>query len=262
MHQPREVERLARRNPVIVHDVERIAGLPHVQPRQRAPGAADGIECAALALAENVEALEGIGDQLLGLLDRLAGQVLQGQAAERQRQTVPHAGTVHVDQFERAAAKIADNAVRLVDTGDDAERGEMRLALARQDFDFGATDALGLGDEGTAVPGIAAGGGGDRPNLGDVLNVAQGAEPYQSRERGIDGFLRQEAGGLHLTAETGEHLLVENRRRRPGQALVNHKAHRVRTDVDDGYGRTVVEPALDRLMANDRALMRLRRCAG
>ena len=63
MHQPREVERLARRDAVIVHDVKRIAGLPHMQPRQRAPGAADGVEGAALAFAEDVEALEGIGDQ-------------------------------------------------------------------------------------------------------------------------------------------------------------------------------------------------------
>ncbi len=30
---------------------------------------------------------------------------------------------MHVDQFERAAAEIADDAVGIVDAGDDAERG-------------------------------------------------------------------------------------------------------------------------------------------
>ena len=49
MHQPGEFQRLARARSVTVHDVQRIAGLPHVQPRQRAPGAADRVEGAALA---------------------------------------------------------------------------------------------------------------------------------------------------------------------------------------------------------------------
>ena len=49
VHETRELERFPRRHHVAVHDVELAAGLPHVQPRQRAPSAADGIKGAAFA---------------------------------------------------------------------------------------------------------------------------------------------------------------------------------------------------------------------
>ena len=56
----------------------------------------------------------------------------------------------------------------LMDAGHDAERGELGLALARQDSDRRAADARRLGDEGAAVARVAAGGGGDRPHLAHV----------------------------------------------------------------------------------------------
>ena len=70
---------------------------------------------------------------------------------------------MHVDQFERAAAEIADDAVRLVEARDDAERRKLRLALAGEHLDALAADALGRGDEFGPVVGIAAGGGRDAP---------------------------------------------------------------------------------------------------
>ena len=70
VHQPRELERLARRDAVIMHDVERIAGLPHVQPRQRTPGAADRVEGAALAVMQHVEVFERLLDEFFRLLER------------------------------------------------------------------------------------------------------------------------------------------------------------------------------------------------
>ena len=65
----------------------------------------------------------------------LCDSVLQRQAAERQRHAAADAAALHVDQLERTAAEIADDAVGLVDAGDDAERGQFRLARARQDFE-------------------------------------------------------------------------------------------------------------------------------
>ena len=53
MHQAREFERLVGADRIAVHDMQRIAGLPHVQSRERAPGAADRIEGAVLASFEN-----------------------------------------------------------------------------------------------------------------------------------------------------------------------------------------------------------------
>ncbi len=172
VHQPRKLQRLARRDAVIVHDVERIAGLPHVQPRQRAPGATNRVEGAALPIVQHVEVFERRFNDFLGFFKRLAGDVLQGQAAERQRHAAAHARAVHVDQFERAAAEIADDAVRLMDAGHDAERGEMGLAFTRQNGDRRAADARRFGDEGAAIACIAAGRGGDRPDFSHMQDVA------------------------------------------------------------------------------------------
>jgi len=66
----------------------------------------------------------------------------------------------HVDQFERAAAEIADDAVGLVNARDDAERRQPGFHRARQDFDRDAADPFGLGDEVRSVGGVAARGGG------------------------------------------------------------------------------------------------------
>ena len=157
---------------------------------------------------------------------------------------VAHAGAMHVDQFERTAAEVADDAVRSVNAGDDAERGQVRLARARQHLDRGAADALGLRDEGAAVLGVAAGGGGDRPHPAHVQHVAERAEALERGERDLDRLRRQQPGGLHLAAEAGQHLFVEDRRRRARQPLVDDEPHRVGADVDDRDRRSVVEPAL------------------
>ena len=55
-HHAAEVGRLAGIDRVVVHDVQRIALLPHVQPGQRAPGAADGVERRLAPFASTFEA--------------------------------------------------------------------------------------------------------------------------------------------------------------------------------------------------------------
>src|SRR5262245_1666649 len=131
-----------------------------------------------------------------------------------------------------------------MEAGDDPERGELRLALAGDHLDLGSADALRFLDKRLAIAGIAAGRGRDHPQARYVDAVAQRAEAAQRRERLVDRILRQEAGRLHLAAEPGEHLLVEDRGRAPGEALVDHEPHRVRADVDDADRRSVIEAAL------------------
>ena len=114
MHQVGELERLLRRQHIAVHDVERIAGLPHVQPCERAPSPSDGVEDAALAVLEQTGLLERGPDDLLRLLDRLRRDVLQGETPERQRQAALDPLPLDLGEFERAAAEVADDAIRLV----------------------------------------------------------------------------------------------------------------------------------------------------
>jgi hypothetical protein len=91
--------------------------------RQRTPGSSDRIEGASPSGLELNNLRQFAPDDALGALQRLVGQVLQGEASERQRHAAAHTVALDVDQFERAAAEIADDTVRLVNTGYDAERG-------------------------------------------------------------------------------------------------------------------------------------------
>src|SRR5690606_23103456 len=51
-------------------------------------------------------------------------------------------------------------------------------------------------------------------------------------------------GRDEAAAEAGEHLLVEEDRRRSGDALVDDQTDRVRPDVDNGQRPAVGQPAL------------------
>ena len=130
---------------------------------------------------------------------------------------------MHVDQLKRAAAEIADNAIRLVNAGHDAERSEMRLTLSGKDCDRGAADAFGFGDERAAVARVAASGRSNRPNPAHMQDIAQGAKTPERIERRVDGISGQQPGRLHLPPEAGQHFLVEDWRRRARQPFIDNK---------------------------------------
>ena len=71
MHQTGEIEGFLGGQGVAMHDVERVAGLPHVQPRQCAPSAADGVESASLAADQHTSFFQRRSRDLFCLLDRL-----------------------------------------------------------------------------------------------------------------------------------------------------------------------------------------------
>jgi hypothetical protein len=92
-----------------VHDVQRIALLAHVQPGQRPPGSADGIEGAALQGDELRHVGQRLADDLLGLLDRAAGGILQARPPSRR--LAPSLISAPAISTAQAAASTADDAV-------------------------------------------------------------------------------------------------------------------------------------------------------
>ena len=86
-----------------------------------------------------------------------------------------------IDQLERAAAEIADHAVGQMYAGNDAERGQFRLARAGEHVDFGVDDPFRKLDEGGAVLGVAAGGGGDGERFLHAHGPAQAAVALERR---------------------------------------------------------------------------------
>ena len=143
-----EFERLVGRDRVAVHDVQRIAGLPHVQPRQRPPGAADGIKGAVARRPSSIGSAASVFlTNFSAFLSDFAEMSASARPPSGRVKPVARARAVHVDQFERAAAEIADDAVGPMHAGDDAERGQFGLARAREHLDIGADGALGELDE-------------------------------------------------------------------------------------------------------------------
>jgi|SRR5215467_1206236 len=165
---------------------------------------------------------------------------------------------MHIDKLERTATQVADNSIWLMDPGHNAERGEMRLTLSRKDGDIRAADALGLGDKSAAVACVPAGSRSDRPDTTHMQDIAQSAEPPERVESRLDGVSGQQTGRLHLPAEPGKHFFIKDRRRGAGQPLINDKTDRVRTDIDNGDRRTIIEPALRRCDDLGRTLTPLR----
>ena len=70
----------------------------------------------------------------------------------------------------------------------------------------------------------------------------------------LDRVGGEQPGRLHLAAEAGQHLFVEDRRRAAGQPLVDDEAHRVRADIDDRDRRPVIETTLRHVHAGRRRL--------
>ncbi|MHC2462963.1 hypothetical protein ACVIHD_001975 [Bradyrhizobium embrapense] len=215
-----------------MHHLERVAALDDVDARQRTPGAADRVEGATATGLELGNAEQFVLDDAFSTLERLVREVLQCKAAERQRHAAAHAVAPDVDQFERAAAEVADDAVRIVHARDDAERRQLRFARSGENLDLGAADALCLGDEVRSVLGVAAGRGRDRVDAADLLDPAQRAKAAQRGERLVDGIGCEQAGALHLASEPAQCLLVEDGDEAARHRLVDHETNRVRADID------------------------------
>ena len=224
--------------------MQRVSGLPHVQARQRAPCAAHGVKRSPRSAAEQRHAAERLADDLLGLLDGFFRQILQRKTAERECHAIADSLAPHIDQFERAAAEIAHDPVRLIETRDHAECRILRFLLAREHRDVLAANTLCCRNELRPVHGITTGRGCHAPNLLDAADVAERAEPSQRFQRFLNSIRSKQSRRLDLATQASEYLFVEDGRWRARQPLVDHKAYRVGSNVDDGNRRAVMQAPL------------------
>ena len=109
----------SRRDDVAVHHVQRIAALRHVQLRERPPGAADRVEGAPL---EPVCSCCAPSSASRTIFSAFLSEPPERPAGRGRRAAVvtpaPRACPCDVDELERAAAEVADDAVRLVEARD------------------------------------------------------------------------------------------------------------------------------------------------
>src|SRR5262245_61240249 len=227
IEQSGEPKRIFGADPVVMHDAQRIVGLRHVEPRERPPRPADGVEVAAPALLQPVDLGELGIDDVPRLLQAAFRCVDQAQAAERERRSVAEPAAPHVDQLETAAAEVAGKAVGRMDARYDAEPGEFRLPRPRQDGDGLAEDAFGLGDEFRSVGGLARGRRGYDLDAARPELIDEGAEAAQGAERAVHRLGREPPGRCQRPSEAAENLFVEDRRWRAARIFIDDEADRV-----------------------------------
>ncbi len=242
-HHAAEIGGLAGVDRILMGHMERIALLPHVQAGERAPGPADRIKRPLLAAHQDRRSGKRLGDELLGLLDRALRRLFQPQPAQREGLSRADGVVADVDDLEAAAAKVAGDAVGLVNAGNHAERRQPRLLPAGKHLDAGADDALHRGDEFRAVGRLARRRRRQHVDIGDPHLHAKRAEPPHRRQRRGDRRRIETAGRLKAASEAAQLLLVEKRRRRAGQPLVDDQPYRVRPDVDHRDRARAVQPA-------------------
>ena len=223
--QLREGRRLAGLDAVIVHHVERIVALAHMQPGERAPGAANGVEGAPAQFGERPRLGERLARDAAGVSRRTFRGVHQGETAERQGHAIAANAADDVDEFERAAAEIADHAIGRVNGRNDSERGQLRLAPAGEQDDFAADRRARGVQKRRAVRRVARGRRGDHGDVVDLHRLAQRAKAAQSLQRLVDAILGESTAGDDALAERAHRLLVEDRRQRARQPLVGDEAH-------------------------------------
>jgi hypothetical protein len=105
-----------------VHHAERVFALNDVDARQGTPCSADRIKRAAAAGFDLLDVGKLGPDDAFGAFQRFVRQILQRQASERKRQPAADAIAAHVDQLQRAAAEVSNDAVRPMHARHDAER--------------------------------------------------------------------------------------------------------------------------------------------
>ena len=128
-----QVEDLLGRQVVAVNHADRPVVHRLVNPGERPPSAAHGIQD-RLGQHRRQARPEDLVDLLLGLFQALSEHGAHGKRPERHADlAIAHVVAEHLGDFEAAAADIPDKAARLEEAGDDAERGIGCLFFARQE---------------------------------------------------------------------------------------------------------------------------------
>ena len=203
-----------------------------MDPGERPPGAADGIERCPPGVGEPADVAERFPDQGADPL-ALRHRLVEPQRPERQGRHIAHPFAADPDKFQAAAAQIADDALRPGEAGHDAIGRKPRLVLAAQDPDLEAWIAPQRLDEGRPVRRLAHRRRREGRDAGDLHGGRRADEPAEIFLRPGDAVRVEPAAGLHAAAEPAHHFLVEDRRRRAGRTLEHHKADRIGADIDD-----------------------------
>ena len=243
-----------------MHHADRRPGRRHVRLGDRPEAAADGVEHRLRDHGRGQTLRQQRIEPAPGATARRGEHGLHGQGPQRQADVALADPVVeHLNHLEAAPAHVADQTGRPVEAGDHAESGEAGLLGAAEDPNL---EAGGLGDRGDqrlAVRGLAHRLGSEHVGARYRHRVADRPEAPAGRDGARKALFAEPARLLEALAEAAERLLVETRKRRATELVINDEAHRVRADVDDGMMRAV--PPLEPGGVEFERAQRVARCA-
>ncbi|MNJ37596.1 hypothetical protein D3C77_324240 [compost metagenome] len=213
-------------------DADRMIDRGHVHLGQAAPGAADGVK--GLGRVGVFDRLQPLGDAVAQAVGVEALGVQQGEGAERQGHALAARTVADPRQFQTGAAHVGGHAARAGIARQHAQRRIFRLFLAAEDADVQARFGGDPLAEQGAVLGLTHGGGGGHQHLVRLDALDHGGEAAQRRHGHGHARLRQAPRGGQVAAQARQHLLVEHGPDGAALEPIQHQAHRVGADVDDG----------------------------
>ena len=242
---------------VAVHHAHRRVAGRQVHPGEGAPAAADGIEGRAADAPRNAIPQQRVHPRLRRG-NAAFQQLAHRQRTERQADAVGSDAVIQdIRHFQAAAAHVSGQPGGAVETGYHPEGAEIGLLLAAQDACRETGLPGDLGDEIGPVARLPHRLGGERIDPFNAHGLGNGAEPAQGGQGPGDAVRRQRPSARVSLAQLAERLLVEARKRRPADGIVNDEADGVGADVDDRIGG-----ASAAVEAPDGQIQRAFRCSG
>ena len=250
--EPRQIQDVPPSDLVLMEDLQRVIGDPHVKKGEIAPCAANRVEGVGA---------EGLAD--IGAHDPLhrrphAGRVEAIWLLDRKRpKGEGDAGAwrlpAEADQLEARPAQIAHQPARRGRAREHPQGGAPRLLLAAEHPQLDTGLGLHALAELATVGRFAGRCGGRGEHQGRAAGLDQGAEPPQGGERGGHAIGRERSCAGDIAPEARQNLLVEDTPDRSTVQAIHNQTYRVAADVDDG-GIARAGPTFDRRHDRTRAV--------
>jgi hypothetical protein len=223
---------------VMVHHLQRIVCLGHVYARQGPPRPADEIEIAAGRVFKPRHRLQIRFSDHARAYGIAVGAFRQPDYAQLQRLRRSTGPGHQPHHLQRTAADIRQHPVRrrnaaqhpvgriggFLDTGQDVDR-HVRHSLPQRCH------------EGWAVIGVAHRRGGQHLERLGTHRTGHRVITMHHRQREAHSLIIEPAGGFHSAAQPQHRLLVEDRDRIAGVALVHHQPDGIGPEIDDTAAR-------------------------
>ena len=185
----KQFARCCCRHFILVDDRQWMARHPDVDLRQRPPRSTHHVKGLALAFARPLNLVERLRDERPQRAAVALAYCIQLQRSDRQADAVAHLAVRHPDQFQAAAAQIADHAIGKGNARHEAHCGPARFSFPIDHLDHQPAFGGDPIDERLPVFRLAHGCGGDSAYIGDPHRPHQRGKAAKPGHRHVHGIV-------------------------------------------------------------------------